>query len=185
MILVVLSRPRKFYLSSWAIKKVTDFDASHASIQFHGSGTFADQPLAFEATSHGVGITHGSIWWKRNLAVHSFKAICDEEVVRSSLGRMWEFLGEDYDYKGVGYFAWRLFLKKVFDVNVRTPETEGEMFCSELVTRWYLQLCEALGRPRTDVLPEETSPAGLSRLLEADEAFERVPCESSSSATST
>jgi hypothetical protein len=185
MTIVVLSRPHKFDAASWAIKKITHFDASHASIHFHGSGTFAGQPLVFEATSHGIGITHGVLWHKKNLAVHAFQTLAEADMVRASLGTMWEYLGEDYDYRGVGYFAWRLLLKRVFGKDVRAPDTTDEMFCSELVSRWYLHLYDALGREPPAVLPEETSPADLAALLDKDELFKRVPCDSLSSQTAT
>jgi len=185
MIHVVLSRPKKWYFASWAIMEVTNFDASHASVHFLGSGTFAGQPLVLEATTHGVGITHGTRWHGKNLPIHAFELRCDGDKPRGSLGRMWEYLGEDYDYRGVGYFAWRLFLKRCMGLNVRAPDTEDEMFCSELVARWYLELYDSLGRGKPEVRPEETSPSDLAAILEGDDLFARIPCESLLSATST
>jgi hypothetical protein len=90
---------------------------------------------------------------------------------------MWKYLGEDYDYKGVGYFAWRLFLKRCFSINVRPPDTEKEMFCSELVSRWYGELREVLGKAQPGFSPEEMAPSDLVKLLEGDELFVRSSCE--------
>lgn len=168
---------------SWAIRKATNFDASHASVHLMGRGIFSQNRLVFESTTHGIGLTHPAIWDKANQPVAAFRLQrANLEAGETALREMWQYLGGDYDYEGLLHFGFRLLAQRIFGARVEAPDTPGVMFCSELAARWINATKVQLGRRPGLLRPDDVSPAGLFRELEQSELFVRAPCEHSLSA---
>jgi len=183
VIVVVLSTPRSFHLSSWLIKIGTGYPASHASLHIMGRGLFEGERMVFEATAHGIGLVHPSRWDKLNRPVAAYEMVEQHEVIgRAAFREMWKNLGADYDWKGAFSFALRIIVAKLYGVTVPVEDTPEKMFCSELVARWLNEVQLRLDQPQDALRPDDVSPAGLSAVLERSELFRSVPCEPSLSA---
>lgn len=176
MIVVVLSTPSSFSFPSWLIRKITQFDATHASIHIKGRGMFAGSRLIFESTAAGVSLVHPSIWEKHNRAVYAYEMVGEPEAGAIGLRETWKLLGADYDYLGLFHFGWRMLMDRIFGVKMDAPITQDTLFCSELVARWLNEVKAQLGIPLGTLRPDEVSPAGLSIELERSDLFRSLPC---------
>jgi hypothetical protein len=182
MIVVVLSTPKSFHLSSWLIKVGTGYPASHASLHIRGRGLFEGERMVFEATAHGIGLVHPSRWDELNRPVAAYEMVDHHAAGRDAFREMWKSLGVDYDWNGALSFAIRIIIAKLYGVKVQAEDTPDKMFCSELVARWLNRVNTSLGLPTGTLHPDEVSPAGLSVELERSDLFRSVPCEPSLSA---
>jgi len=186
---VVLSRPKKFYLASWLIRKATNCDASHASIHIDGSGTLKDRTLVLEAVTHGVRVIPGSWWRAKNDVVKAYKLVEKEEAGAEAYRHVWDESNVTYDFLGIVRFAARLLARWIFGLNISySPDTPKRLFCSELVARWLMALSRITageGDEPLKIAPEMMAPGDLIPLVETMGFFEDASCELSSSAIST
>jgi hypothetical protein len=189
MIQVVLSRPKKFSLISWLIRKATGFSASHASLHLEGKGTLKGRTIVLEATGHGVGIIPGGWWHSKNEVVKCYKLVQRQDAGGEAYREVWDAANVPYDFLGVYRFACRLLARWIFGWNIKySPDTPEKMFCSELVARWLMvlsRLTAGEGKEPISIAPEMMAPGDLVPLLGDMGFFEEASCEPSSSATST
>jgi len=181
MIVVVLSTPSSFSFPSWLIQKITQFEATHASIHIKGRGMFSGSRLIFESTAHGVSLVHPSRWDAHNRAVYAFEMVSETEAGAIGLRETWKLLGADYDYLGLFHFGWRMLMDR-FGVKLDARISEDTLFCSELVARWLNEVKTQLGLPPGSLRPDEVSPAGLAAELGQSDLFRSLPCGPSLSA---
>lgn len=189
MIVVILSKPKKFYLASWLIMKATGFPASHASIHVEGSGTLKGRVLVLEAVTHGVRVIPGDWWHAENEVVRSYDLVDQTEAGAEAYRRVWDESNVPYDFLGIVRFAFRLILRWVFGINSSySPDTPKRLFCSELVARWLMALSQITtgeGSEPITIAPEMMAPGDLIPLMEEMGFFRESLCVHSSSATST
>jgi hypothetical protein len=170
MIAVVLSRPRERAFISWAIRKLTHSDVSHASIHFTSDGGVLGRRIwVFESTAHGLGLHLGERWDKHNDALYKME-IKDEPLGQRALAIGMRELGSEYDFGGIGRFACYLFMRK-FSASLAESvvrDTPNRMFCSEAVLR-IVHVMDALSNDDSFAQtrswrPDLTSPEDLKAL---------------------
>lgn len=178
MITVVLSRPKKFSLISWLIRKATNFPASHASLHVVGTGTLQGRTLVLEATGHGVGVIPGGWWHAKNKVVCAYTLIELQGAGSAAYCRMWDESNVPYDFMGVGRFGVLLLLRWFFGLNIRhAPDTPKRLFCSELVARWLMHLSQIAkidNQAPVQISPEMMSPGDLVPVIKGMGCFESV-----------
>jgi len=188
MIRVVLSRPKKFDIVSFLIRKATNFPASHASIHIDGSGTLSGRTIVLEATGSGVGIVPGGWWHAKNKVVRAYKFAGDQNVGAEAFRQIWDASNVPYDFLGIFWFALRLITRWIFGVNVSyASDSPQRLFCSELVARWLVALSELSlreGEVALSISPEDTAPGDLVPIIESMGMFEKTTCPPLSSVTS-
>jgi len=180
MIAIVLSRPKSCSPISWAIRKITNSDVSHASIHFsHIGGPFSTgYRWVLESTGSGVNLVAAERWDNHNKLMYAFR-IRDDVMGPKALYIIFRELGAEYDFAGIGRFCAYLVLEKVNKRLARmcVPDTPDKMFCSEVVAR-YLHLLDGMLRndsfePVKNLLPDLTSPEDLKMLRLCEGA---TPC---------
>ena len=171
MIQVVLSRPKKFDSISWFIRKVTAFDASHATVHIHGTGLLSRKRLVLEASGQrGVSLVPAIRWDKINQAVYAF-TLKDEGPGKRALATVWDSLGgADYDYKGLWHFGFRLVLQRL-GITLKAPNTPTKLFCSELVSHWLIETLKNADQQPLPWRPDEIAPKHLYQALGTSELF--------------
>lgn len=171
MIEVVLSRPKHFDLISWIIRKVTGFDASHATVHFLGTGMLSERRLILEASGqHGVSLIAGERWLERNQPVYSFR-LTNEAAGQCALAIIWGRLGGlDYDYIGLWHSGYRFLMARI-GIRPRAPRSPKKLFCTELVARWLEIVFEQVGTAQMALRPDEVAPKHLYQELAKRDLF--------------
>lgn len=170
MIEVVFSRPRRFHVSSWLIMKATRFDASHASLHFKGRGVFAGKTLVLEATGSGVRIVPRSRWDDENVVAYTLTMRARVEAGMLSLATILDSLGTSYDFRGLFSFALRMVARRL-GFMLKPVSTPSKVFCSELVARWWREVCILSSMDLPELFPDETSPADLHTIMSGSDVF--------------
>lgn len=171
MVAIVLSRPRKFALASWAIRNVTWSDVSHASLHFlSDGGVLGEQVWVYEAVAHGVRLCPIDRWLEHNDPRYKI-GVKDDDLGMKALRIGMHEIGASYDYAGIGKFAAYLICRQlhVGMANWITRSTPDTLFCSEAVLR-VVQIMAALSDDPEEFddipkwNPDLTAPEDLKRL---------------------
>ena len=153
-------------LSSRIIRWFTRSPVSHVYVEYESE--LWGGRWAAEATKGGV---RKVIAKKSRHDVHAeFRCKFD---TKKGLRAVSEFLGEDYDYLGVAFYAIVVLLRRWFSAKIKNPMYSSKsQFCSEFITRFF-QGSDLVETTFWDV--EKSSPGRLYRYCIRDtEDFEFI-----------
>ena len=125
MITLAFSRPKRWTLLSWAIRRFTKSRVSHCliGVTVHGIRMF------LHCTAGGVKLTPRKKYERENDIVHEFPFRTD---VSGPLVHAYQHLDDAYDYAGLFGFAWVIIAWRLFARRIRNPLANARaMWCSE------------------------------------------------------
>jgi len=165
MITIIFTRPKKWSLLSWLIKKFTKSQASHMMIGLEMYGV----PVVIHSTMGGVQITPRKKQMVNNEILEEYKFIPD---VTNGLKHSFDHLGERYDYVGLLGYAIILIMWRWFRRKMKNPlASPTALVCSEFVLHvnhdGQIKEWEGLD-------PERTTPQDLIEICRLNGSFVRV-----------
>jgi len=162
---IVFTAPTK--LSSRIVQYVTRSHVSHVYIEYP-SDLWGGRWAAEATRENGV---------RKVVARKARHDVCAEFYCKfdtqAGLAAVSKYLGEDYDYFGVGFFGLVIYVKRWFSAKLKHPlRSSKSQFCSEFVARFF-KGSHLAGAEGWD--PELSSPERLYRFCEKDTGnFQRV-----------
>lgn len=127
------SRPKKFKLLSWLIRKVEDTDYSHVYIKFYSIAL--DRWLYYEAGGLMVRFCGKETFSDRNLVISEFKIDLDGDVYNKTIAWCIDNCGKPYGIIQLAGMGWVYFVKSITGKDKRNPFRDGKssQVCSEMV----------------------------------------------------
>jgi len=126
--------------------------------------------MALEIDEDGVHVVHPRRALKRVTKMECYESDYD---LTAGISAMSTYIGKGYDWRGLLWGTWRLFLWRLFGyISKKALHDTSRMFCSEFVT----QVVKRSGIPGTDSLePASTWPPLLKDVIASDGGIRYVP----------
>lgn len=149
-------------------------DCSHVLWKFKPVGVFRDRWAAFEAMERGIWVNLYEKSLGKQTVVAEFKVKTTPTSADVLIDWMFdEFLGENYDYAGIGLWAEWILLNKWFGTLVKwfnlkfRPGKSKQLFCSGLIVVGLheLQKIDPIGWGVEGLIPRRSNPRQLVDVL--------------------